>query len=163
MEEVIYREDVRSIKTEQLFILLALAFFALGLWRFSAVGFKFVPGLFIILGMFFAFYIVNYRVLKITITDQGLRLKFGLISWNTDFENIKECLLDDAPEIIKYGGAGVHFAFVQGEYRAFYNFLEYPRILVRFELKQGWVKALVFSTRNPETIIELLQERMTTR
>lgn len=160
MEEVIYNEEIRSNKTDLLFVVLALIFFALGAWRLSIVGFRFVPGLFIFLGLMFTFYVINFRVLKITITDQGIRLKFGLIPWITNFSNIQECMLDDAPIIIKYGGAGVHFAFVRGEYRAFYNFLEYPRVLIRFKEKQGLVQALVFTTRQPDQVLETIQEHL---
>ena len=160
MAEILYSEDIRSNKTDLLFVVLALVFYALGAWRLSVVGFRFIPGLFLFLGLLFTFYIINFRVLRIMITDQALHLKFGLIPWKTKISNIQECSLDDAPIIIKYGGAGVHFAFVKGEYRAFYNFLEYPRILIRFDKKQGLVQALVFNTTQPEQVLNIIQEHL---
>lgn len=52
------------------------------------MGFRFVPGLYAFLGLFFYVYVINYRELKITMTDQTLQLKFGLIGWRTDINNI---------------------------------------------------------------------------
>jgi hypothetical protein len=117
--------------------------------------------LFLFLGLFFLFYVLNYRTLSIELSEDALRLKFGLVSWRTTFSNIQSCQLDDPPPWIKYGGAGVHFALVDGLYRAFYNFLDGPRILVIFKEKQGRVQALSFSTRKPERILEILEGRIT--
>ncbi|MCD6426211.1 MAG: hypothetical protein J7L35_12015 [Anaerolineales bacterium] len=158
----LYSEKIRSNKTSLLFVILALIFLALFAWRYSVVGFRFVPGLYAFLGLFFCVYVINYRVLIITITDQALHLKFGLVGWRTDIENIAVSVLYDPPFWIKYGGAGVHFAMVEGEYKAFYNFLEYPRVLIKFHQKQGSVQALVFTTREPDQILEILEKRSPT-
>jgi len=155
----LYSEKIRSNKTSLLFVTLALIFLALFAWRYSVVGFRFVPGLYAILGLFFCVYVINYRGLQITITDQALQLKFGVIGWRTDINNIALSISYDPPFWIKYGGAGVHFAMVDGEYMAFYNFLEYPRVLIRFHQKQGLVQALVFTTRDPDRILEILEKR----
>ena len=160
MADKIYSEEIRSNKTDLLFVVLALITYALSVWKFSVVGFKFGPGFYLFLGLLFTFYIFNFKVLKISITDQVLDLKFGIIPWKTELSNIQEIALDDAPMIIKYGGAGVHFAFVKGEYRAFYNFLEHPRVLIRFKKKQGLVEALVFTSRQPDQILTIIQENL---
>lgn len=157
MTENLYWEEIKSGKTRNLFIILACLFLALFAWRVSAVGFNFFPGLFLFLGLFFLIYVFNYQTLQIEITDQTLHLKFGLVRWTSDLKNIRACSLDDASALIKYGGAGVHFAFVTGEYRAFYNFLEFPRVLIRFINKRGPVQALVFSTRQPEQVLKIIQ------
>jgi len=161
MSNHFYSERIKSNITTLLFVILALIFFALFAWRFSVVGFKFTPGLFAFLCLMFCFYVINYRVLEIRITDQELGLKFGLIRWRTDIENIEFSIQYDPPFWIKYGGAGVHFASVEKKYMAFYNFLEYPRILIKFHQKQGLVQALVFTTRQPDQILEILAKRST--
>lgn len=163
MATPIYHEKIRSTRTTLLFLILVLAFCALSAWRFSAVGLRFTPCLFAFLGLTFFFYVINYRVLKITITDRELRLKFGLIHWQIDVENIEFSAQYDPPFWIKYGGAGVHFAAVDGKYTAFYNFLEYPRILIRFHQKQGLVRALVFTTLQPDQLLEILEKRSTAK
>jgi len=160
-EDYIYHEKITSTGTSMLFLFLAVLFFLLFGWRVSAVGWRFFPGLFLFLGVFFTLYVFNYRTLEIMITNDQLALNFGLVPWKTSLENILVVELDDSPAVIKYGGAGVHFAFVNGKYRAFYNFLEYPRLLVQFKMKQGLVQALVFTTRQPEKIIRIIESRMT--
>lgn len=160
MNETLYTEKLRSSLTTVLFIDLFLIFLFLFGWRFGAVGWKFTPILFLILSLVFLFYIFNYRTLRIKISENSLELRFGLVRWRTELENIQEASLDDLPPIIKYGGAGVHFAFVRGIYRAFFNFLEGPRILVTFKEKQGLAQALSFSTRQPVKILELLEGRI---
>lgn len=156
---LLYSEKIRSKTTSLLFLFLALIFIALFAWRFSIVGFRFVPGLYAFFGLFFCCYLLNFQVLTISITEQTLQLNFGLIHWRTDMENIADCVLYDPPFWIKYGGAGVHFSMVDGEYMAFYNFLEFPRIKVVFKQKRGWVRALVFTTRQPDQVLEILNNR----
>lgn len=162
MANVLYSENVRSNKTSLLFMFLAFIFFALFGWRFSVVGYRFVPGLYAFFGLFFCFYVINFRELEISITDQTLQLKFGVICWSSNIENIKSSILYDPPFWIKFGGAGVHFAMVDGDYKAFYNFLEFPRVMIGFHKKQGWVQSIVFTTRQPDKILEILETRSLT-
>ncbi len=162
MLEPIYAEKLQSNLTTGLFAILASVFMALFGWRVSVVAWKFSPVLFLFLSVLFLFYVFNYRTLQIQVSEQTLTLKFGLVRWQTDMENIQSCVLDDPPLWIKYGGAGVHFAQVGGLYRAFFNFLEGPRILVTFKEKQGLVQALSFSTYQPDKLLELIERRTTT-
>ncbi len=163
MADQIYQEKVQSLLTSFLFTLLALVFSTLFTWRVTVVGFRAFPIVCLVLALFFFFYILNYQTLRITITEEAVLLKFGLIRWRTSLKNIQTCKMDDSPNLIKYGGAGVHFAFVKGEYRAFFNFLEYPRILITFHHKQGLVQGLVFTTRQPEQVMEIIGSRMVAR
>jgi len=91
---------VQSPKTSFLFFILAAIFFALFAWRVSAVNFRLIPILYLLVGLFFFFYVLNYRTLIITITEEAIFLKFGLIRWRTLLENIQTCELDDSPSVI---------------------------------------------------------------
>lgn len=160
MGESKYTEKLRSNLTTVLFIDLFLIFLFLSGWRFGVVGWKFTPALFLVMSVFFLFYVFNYRTLRIRVSEEDLVLRFGLVRWRTPLSNIKDCTLDESPWWIKYGGAGVHFAMVKGLYRAYFNFLEGPRIFITFKEKQGLVRALVFSTANPVGVLELLSGRI---
>jgi len=155
-----YTEQIKSSGTSVLFLFLSILFFLLFGWRITAGGLRFFPGLFAFLGLFFLLYVINFQVLEININSTQLKLKFGVISWRTSLDNIQEAHLDDSPAIIKYGGAGVHFALVKGIYRAFFNFLEYPRVLVSFKVKQGLVQELVFTTRQPDQVLAFINTRI---
>jgi len=162
MANILYSEKIRSTKTSLLFVILAMIFFALFGWRYSVVGLRFIPALYAFLGLVFCFYVINFRELEILITDQILQLKFGVIVWISNIDNIKTSIRYDPPFWIKYGGAGVHFAMVDGDYKAFYNFLEYPRVMIGFHQKQGWVQSLVFTTQQPDKIQKILETRSLT-
>ena len=161
MDEFIYTEKLQSNITTGLFVFLAAFFLALFGWRVTTVGWKFTPGLFLFLALFFLLYVFNYRTLRIMISEETLYLRFGLVRWRTKLNNIRQCNLDEPPVWIKYGGAGVHFAMVLGTYRAFFNFLEGPRVLVTYKEKQGLVQALCFSSYQPERVLEILKGRIT--
>lgn len=160
MADQIYQEKVQSLKTSLLFTFLALIFSSLFTWRVTVIGFRTFPIVCLVLALFFFLYVLNYQTLKITITEEVVLLRFGLIRWRTRLKNIQTCKMDDSPNVIKYGGAGVHFAFVKGNYRAFFNFLEHPRILITFHHKQGLVQGLVFTTRQPEQVMGIISSRL---
>jgi len=160
MADQIYQEKIQSSLTTLLFTFLMLVSSALFAWRVMIVGFRAFPIICLVLALFFFLYVLNYRTLRIMITEEEVLLKFGLIRWRTRLENIQACKVDDSPSLIKYGGAGVHFAFVKGEYRAFFNFLEHPRILITFHQKQGLVQGVVFTTRQPEQVLEIINSRI---
>ena len=152
----VYEEKLSSLRTTALFIVLMLLFLALGIWRWIIAGLDVLTIVFLCLSALFLFYVLNYRVLVTRVTETDLILKFGILSWKLPLEALGACRLDDAPVWIRYGGAGIHFAWVRGQYRAFFNFLEHDRLLIEFKQKRGLVEAIVFSTKHPETIMNLL-------
>jgi hypothetical protein len=156
MNDPIYEEKVSSSITTALFAVLTLLFLVLTIWRWMAAGLGVLAIVFLCLSALFLFYVINYRVLVIRVTKTDLILKFGILSWKLLLEDLGACRLDDAPAWVRYGGAGIHFALVRGQYRAFFNFLEHPRLLVEFKSKKGLVDAVVFSTRKPETLMQIL-------
>jgi len=158
-----YYEEVRSFKTSLLFLFLSAVFSTFFIKRVLTLGYReniAFSTVLLFFSIFFGLYVLNYWTLKIIITDKKIQLNFGLIRWRSDLSNVKAVEMDDSPPVIKYGGAGVHFAYVRGMYRAFFNFLEFPRILITYQEKQGLVQGLVFTTRNPEKVIKIIKGRM---
>ena len=156
MDGTLYDETLSSARTETLFILLALIFFALFGWRLSMVGWNGWTITFLCISVFFLFYVFNYRTLKIHLTHESLQLSFGIFTWTIPIAHIDHCYLD-APSIGSVGGAGIHFTWVKGNYRAFFNFLEYPRVVVAFKKKKGPVKEVAFTTQHPEKVMQIIQ------
>jgi hypothetical protein len=157
-DDLLYKESISSKKTLLLFAVLAAVFLLLSVWRAAVRGFDPLAGTLAFFCLFFLFYVINFRTLQIRITSQVLQLKFGVFSWTVPFENIAACRLDDLPKGMAMGGAGVHFMFIHRRYRASFNFLEYPRVVVGFRKKVGPVADLSFSTRRPEEIVRLVEE-----
>jgi len=157
-DDLIYHERVSSNRTEGLFLALMSLCFLLFLWRVIA-GYLdvFAAICFCFFGVFL-FYSVNYRTLLIRLTTESLSLTFGIFTWEVPLENVEACRVDSLPLVMKYGGAGIHFMFIRGRYRASFNFLEYPRVVIAFKRKAGPVRDISFSTRRPDDVLRLLQE-----
>jgi hypothetical protein len=73
-------------------------------------------------------------------------------------DNLEECRLDKIPLLMSMGGAGIHFMSIRKRYRASFNFLEYPRVVIAFKRKVGPVRDISFSTRRPDDVLRLVQE-----
>lgn len=153
-----YHEILTSKKTLRLFLLFAVGFFMIFLWRMLSTDLDFLSILLVSLSVFFLFYMINYRRLEICITKDILLLKFGLFSWRVPLRNIAESKLDWMSKLAYFGGAGIHFMWVRGRYRASFNFLEYPRVVITYKDKIGPIQDLSFSTKNPESILKVLDE-----
>jgi hypothetical protein len=157
-DDLIYTERVSSNRTEALFVAFTHLFFTFLNRRVIAGRKDILAVVFFALFVFFFFYSLNYRTLIIRLTSKSLKLKFGIFTWNVPLENVEECCLDDVPLFMRMGGAGIHFMSIRKRYRASFNFLEYPRVVIAFKRKVGPVRDISFSTRRPDDVIRLIQE-----
>ena len=160
MSRTIYNEALSSRKTQALFVTLTAVFLTLSIWCWTTSGLSGWSVVLTILFTFFLFYLFNYKTLKIRITPETLQLTFGIFTWKIPISIIKNCYLDEN-SLLRLGGAGIHFMFIKGKYRAFFNFLEYPRVVLSLKKKHGVVQEVVFSTQHPEHVMELIQNKLT--
>jgi hypothetical protein len=151
-----YEERLSSLRTEALFIALTLLPLAVFAFRFPSAGMDGWSIFLLAVVAMFLFYSLNYRVLVIRVGPNALRLRFGLFEWTIALQNIESCTLDRV-SVWRVGGAGIHFTSIGRRYRALFNFLEYPRLVVGLKEKKGPVRDVVFSTRNPAQVMALLQ------
>lgn len=151
----IYEERLTSSRTSALFGGLTVLFLALVIWRAVLNDAGFLSIVFLCLFLMFLFYSLNYRVLHIRLTSEALILRFGLFKWDVPVADIRSCSIDET-SLWRIGGAGIHFSFFKGSYRAMFNFLEYPRVVLALKQKRGPVRAIAFSTNQPEQVIHLL-------
>lgn len=156
MTDNIYIEKISSNRTEALFLILTTICLLLAAWQWHVARIDGFTITFICLFGFFLFYALNYRTLIIHLNSTSLVLKFGFITWKIPFENIESCTLDKLPAFQRLGGAGIHFMFVNGRYRANFNFLEYPRVVIGLKVKQGPIRDISFSTRQPDKVISFI-------
>jgi hypothetical protein len=155
--EILYYEKISSKRTEWLFLGLSILFFLLCVWHVKVSSWDGFAVIFLVFSGFFLFYTVNYRTLIISITSKSLKLSFGVFTWTVPFDNIESCSLDEIPALMKYGGAGIHFMFIRKRYRASFNFLEYPRVVITCTRKVGPVQDISFSTRQPMEVLWIIQ------
>jgi len=156
-----FNERVSSNRTEALFLVLTLLFLVLSIWRVNAIGLDILTAVFFGLFSFFLFYSLNYRTLIIRLTPETLELRFGLFTWTIATDNIENCSLDDT-SMWRIGGAGIHFSPIHGRYRAMFNFLEYPRVVIALKKKRGLVRDIAFSTHRPDEVLWFIQEAAST-
>jgi hypothetical protein len=157
-DKVLYEERITSNKTEALFILLTLLPTLLFFWSTKTGRKGKLKAVFLFLSILFLFYSLSYRTLIIRLSSRSLKLIFGLSSWVVPVDNIKNIHLDEIPLGMRMGGAGIHFMMIRKRYRASFNFLEYPRVVIEFKNKVGPVQDISFSTRQPDQLILLIQD-----
>jgi hypothetical protein len=122
-----------------------------------------LAGIFLFFFCCFLFYSFNYRTLIIRLTAESLKLSFGIFTWSIPLINVRECQADDdLPWLKKYGGAGIHFMVIRNRYRASFNFLEYPRVVIGLKKKEGLVSDISFSTCHPQEVIQLILKAIST-
>jgi Ca2+/Na+ antiporter len=156
--DLIYTERISSNRTEALFLGLMILFLLLLIWRVNIGGLDVLAIVFLCFFSIFLFYSVNYRTLIIRLASESLKLTFGIFTWRVPLDNVEECHHDEIPLLMRMGGAGIHFMFIRKRYRASFNFLEYPRVVVAFKRKVGPVRDISFSTRRPDDVLRLIQE-----
>ena len=162
-DDLIYDERVTSKRTEVLFLALTILFFMLLIWRVTAGSLDILAAVFFCLFGLFLFYSVNYRTLIILLTAESLKLTFGIFTWTVLLDNVEECRLDDIPVLMRMGGAGIHFMRIRKRYRASFNFLEHPRVVIAFKRKVRLVRDISFSTRRPDDVLRLIQEAVSAK
>jgi hypothetical protein len=162
MNGLLYAERITSNRTQALFLLLMILFLGLLFWHVNARSWDVLGIVFACFSVLFLFYSLNYRTLIIRLNLNVLRLTFGVFSWTVPLENIASISVDEIPAINRLGGAGIHFMFVHNKYRASFNFLEYPRTVIAFKEKVGFVREISFSTRQPDVLIQLVQNKIST-
>jgi hypothetical protein len=157
MDDPIYEEKVTSPRTTALFVALTLLFLSLSAWRAMATGLGPLATAFFGIFCFFLFCALNYRTLIIRITRQSLILTFGIFTWKMRLEDIAGCALDDV-SLWRIGGAGIHFTWIRRRYRAMFNVLEYPRVVLALKERKGLVWDIVFSTRRPDAVMAIIAD-----
>lgn len=152
----IYHEHITSKATRWLFLGLSLLFGGLFIWRQQTSGPGWLSVLLAFLCLVFLFYTLNYHRLDIYLGQEALKLSFGIFHWTIPVENIASVALDNLPALLRYGGAGIHFMNVRNRYRASFNLLEYPRVVIALKRKAGLVRDISFTTQHPEEVIRLI-------
>jgi hypothetical protein len=155
-EPTLYQEHLSSTRTEALFIVLTLVPLAAFAGRVQVAGLDGWSIALLLVAALFLFYSFNYRTLVIRIGPESLRLRFGLFEWAIPLENIETCT-PDTLTLWRIGGAGIHFTPVAGRYRAMFNFLEHPRLVLALRLRKGPVRDIAFSTRRPAEVLATLK------
>ena len=146
-------------------ILFREMFIALGLiagWLAISVvwgdGAIFLPTpFFVFLILLLVAILTNFSRLTIRMSPENITVGYGRITRQIPWENIESCYLDETSAIF-YGGFGIRFARIRGKWRLVYNIMSTPRVVLA--LKSGGFQEFVFSTKNPDEVMNLINDRI---
>jgi hypothetical protein len=165
-EPEIYREVVvftmgRAIIA--LFTVLTVFFLAMFISELVSgpVGDKAAPEWFyLIMCLFFVFMtfiIMNFSRLVIKATSRSLTVAYGMFKKVIPWEDIAGCYADDS-SAVGYGGYGIRIGRVNDKLRLVYNVLGGDRVVLG--LKKGRFNEFVFSTNNPDAVMDVIKGRI---
>ena len=100
----------------------------------------------------------NFNKLAIKITTQSINVGFGVFKRVIPWDNIKGCYLHQASAISSYGGWGIRIGKVKGKWRLVYNVIGCPAVVL--ELEKGRFREFVFSTKNPDGVMDGVRQQM---
>lgn len=112
---------------------------------------------FLIMFLLFLGVTINFSRLTIRMTHRSLSVGYGIFKRTILWENVENCYLDEA-STIRYGGWGIRIGRVKGKWRLVYNVIGWPRAVL--SLKKGRFKEFVFSTKNPEEVMNVVKQRI---
>jgi hypothetical protein len=144
-----------------LFVVLALLFLAMLVYQITTgpVGSKPAPDwYFLAMGMFFAvmaFLISNFGKLTISATSESITVRYGMFKNVMRWEDISDCYMDEASPLGSYGGFGIRIGMVNGKWRLVYNLIGSSCVVLR--VKKGRFAEFVFSTRNPDAVMDVVK------
>jgi hypothetical protein len=105
----------------------------------------------------FTLFMANLRTLSIKMTGEGAVVGFGIFRAKIRWEDVRECHLDEGSSLLSAANWGVSMGFRGGRWRRMYNVKGYPRVVL--EMKRGR-KVLVFSTKNPDAVMDVVRQRI---
>jgi len=110
--------------------------------------------MFIVFAVVTAF-VTNFRKLTITITSSTITIRYSMLRSIINWENVEKCTHDKGSSL-GYGGFGLRIARGHGTWIRAYNLMSRPRVAL--DLKTGRSRRIVFSTDNPDQIMEIAKQ-----
>jgi hypothetical protein len=115
-------------------------------------------GLLFALFAFVTFLIYNFSKLTISATSQSITVRCGMFKKVMRWEDIGGCYLNDVSPFDFYSGWGIRIGRVNGKRRLVYNVLGDKCVVLG--LKKGKVSEFVFSTKNPDAVMDVVRGRI---
>ncbi len=102
-------------------------------------------------------FVSNFKKLTTRITSTLITVSFGRMKKTVPWGNVEDCYLDDA-STLRYGGWGIRIARVKGRWRHMYSVAGYPGVVLK--LRQGRFREFVFSARDSEKILKIVEQQI---
>ena len=105
----------------------------------------------------FTLFLANLVTLSIRMTEDGAIVGFGIFRAGVKWADVRECRPDRESSFLSAANWGVSMGFTGRKFMRMYNVMGSPRVVL--ELKGGR-RALVFSTRNPDSVVDIIKKRI---
>ena len=161
--DTIYEENMSSLMMKAVIALMgAIAIVFLVFYIIQATGGRIDNSpswywlmMFLIFAVVTAF-VTNFRKLTIIITSSTITVRYGMMKSVIKWENVEKCTYDKDSSL-GYGGFGLRIARGHGTWIRAYNLMSRPRVAL--DLKTGKSRRIVFSTDNPDQIMEIAKQQ----
>ena len=98
----------------------------------------------------------NFTRLTISMTPDAITVAYGRFKYTIPWYKIEGCYLDKNPGIA-YGGWGIRISKAKGKSVLVYSVIGSPRVIL--ELKEGRFRQFAFSTKHPEEVMAIVQQK----
>ena len=158
--QILYEEKLSSIWITLILLFISLFFLFLILYQvfIGYLGNNPAPNwVLTIIFLVFLFLSFNFIRLIIQITPQFIIISYGLIKHKIALDNIED-IKEDESSFIRYGGWGIRFGRSEGKRYMTYTIPGASNVTLL--LKKGRFGKFIFSTKNPDKLINIINEQI---
>lgn len=160
INEVLYKEKLTCIWTQILLVIVTLSIFISLIFQIliAPIGERPAPNwvLFLLLIVFLGI-TLNFRILSIVITTSSIIVAYGLVKSEIVWNRVESCSLDKT-SAWRYGGWGIRLRKIAGRWGIVYSIIGGQRVTV--SLNDGAFKDIVFSTKYPEEVMDVIRKQI---
>ena len=102
--------------------------------------------------------LANLATLSIKMTEEYAIVAFGIFCRKVRWENVRKCDLDRASSLRYFGNWGVGVGLVGSHLRRMLTVTGCPRVVL--ELKKSKFSEFVFSTKNPDVVMDVIRQHI---
>ncbi|MDX1534991.1 MAG: PH domain-containing protein [Thermoplasmata archaeon] len=151
-EEAAFSKAITAIMAGIAALMLGLALFQLIV---GPLGSRPAPTLlFVGIAALFGLLAVNFSRLIIRMTPDSVEIGYGIFRRRIRWSDIEGVHVDEL-SALREGGVGVRVLKVKGKWRIVYSIVGGPRVVL--SLRSGRFREVVFSTKNPDQVVELVR------
>lgn len=157
-ENSIYREKRAStgIFLLLLFVTIVMIAYFLVQLIYGPVGSDPAPTFFLAgFALFFILLTINFRYISIKLTDEYIKVSYGIFSKTLNWVDVVDCEEDEKNH---FYGWGIRFGRYKKQWVWVYNVIGGPRIVFLTGKKNP--RGLIVSTKNPQEILNIAKERL---
>lgn len=159
-DEDTYEEKLFSKWSTLLLSVITVILFFLYLYQISEgpIGTDPAPDWFwLVMAVFLLAVTINFGILTIKIDPEGILIGYGIFKKRISWNRVEDSYLDET-SALRYGGWGLRITRVGGRWRSVYNVVGGPKVVV--SLNKGWIREVVFSTKDPEKVMKTIDRHL---